>query len=227
MTGGGREMGFTKNNAAAGAAGGEKGRILLINNDERFLETVANLLGGSYGLIIAKSGREALERLSCGPAPDLILLGAEMPGMNGCETLEKIQETGNAVCIPVVFLAGTAGSDKEELRGLELGAVDYIAKPFVKEILIKRLEIHIQQWKELRALYRERRGRKKPSPVPPLTPWEREIALLAQKRLSSAEIAGQMLTTGGTIRTALSSIYTKLDIHSKRELSGLDLENGG
>jgi DNA-binding NarL/FixJ family response regulator len=58
----------------------------------------------------------------------------------------------------------------------------------------------------------------------PLTPWEKKIALLAQKRLTGGEIAEQLETTEGTIRTALNAIYSKLDIHSKRELADFDLE---
>jgi DNA-binding NarL/FixJ family response regulator len=200
-----------------------KNSILLIDDDVNFLQTAGNLLDDHYELSLAKSGEQALEYLSGGLAPDLILLDVGMPGMNGYETLKKIREIQETEYTPVVFLTGMTESDNE-LRGLELGAVDYITKPFVKEILIKRLEIHLKQGKELKAVYRERRGKKKPKPMAPLTPWERKIALLAQKRLSSAEIAGEMGTTGGTIRTALNAIYIKLDIHSKRELVNLDLE---
>jgi LuxR family maltose regulon positive regulatory protein len=58
----------------------------------------------------------------------------------------------------------------------------------------------------------------------PLTPWEKKIALLAQRRLTGGEIAEQLKTTEGTIRTALNVIYIKLDIHSKKELADFDLE---
>ncbi|MDR1418927.1 MAG: LuxR C-terminal-related transcriptional regulator [Treponema sp.] len=85
---------------------------------------------------------------------------------------------------------------------------------------LRGLELRLKQGRELAALYRDRRKRKKPLTIPPLTPWERKIALLAQKRLTGAEIAGEIGTTEGTIRTALGSVYMKLDIHSKRELAG-------
>jgi DNA-binding NarL/FixJ family response regulator len=146
-----------------------------------------------------------------------------MPGMDGYETLRRISALDHAADIPVMFVTGI-NETAAELRGLEMGTVDYITKPFVKEILLKRLEIHLQQGRELKALYRERRKKQKPLSIPPLTPWERKIALLAQKRLTGGEIAGEMGTTDRTIRTALSSIYLKLDIHSKRELANFDLE---
>lgn len=198
-------------------------RILVIDDDEDFLEMTESFLEETYEVTLAASGGRALELLAAGLSPDLILLDVSMPGMDGYETLRNINALDNAAGIPVIFLTGI-NETAAELRGLELGAVDYITKPFVKEILLKRLELHLKQGRELKALYRERRKKKKPRPIPPLTPWERRIALLAQKRLTSAEIAEEMGTTDRTIRTALSSIYVKLDIHSKKELANLDLE---
>ena len=198
-------------------------RILVIDDDEDFLEMTESFLEETYEVTLAASGGRALELLAAGLPPDLILLDVSMPGMDGYETLRNINALDNAAGIPVIFLTGI-NETAAELRGLELGAVDYITKPFVKEILLKRLELHLKQGRELKALYRERRKKKKPRPIPPLTPWERRIALLAQKRLTSAEIAEEMGTTDRTIRTALSSIYVKLDIHSKKELANLDLE---
>ena len=198
-------------------------RILVIDDDADFLEMTESFLEETYEVTLAASGGRALELLAAGLPPDLILLDVSMPGMDGYETLRNINALDNAAGIPVIFLTGV-NETAAELRGLELGAVDYITKPFVKEILLKRLELHLKQGRELKALYRERRKKKKPRPIPPLTPWERRIALLAQKRLTSAEIAEEMGTTDRTIRTALSSIYVKLDIHSKKELANLDLE---
>jgi DNA-binding NarL/FixJ family response regulator len=200
-----------------------KGRILIIDDDEDFLEMTESFLEENYEADLAVSGSQALELFAKGYTPDLILLDVSMPGMDGYETLRRINALDNAAGIPVIFLTGM-NETAAELRGLELGAVDYITKPFVKEILLKRMELHLKQGRELKSLYRERRKRKKPLAIPPLTPWERKIALLAQKRLTGGEIAEEMGTTDRTIRTALSSIYRKLDIHSKRELADFDLE---
>jgi DNA-binding NarL/FixJ family response regulator len=200
-----------------------KSRILVIDDDADFLEMTESFLEERYEVALAISGSRALEILANDYTPDLILLDVSMPGMDGYETLRNMNALDNAAGIPVMFLTGI-NETAAELRGLELGAVDYITKPFVKEILLKRLELHLKQGRELKALYRERRKKKKPRPIPPLTPWERKIALLAQKRLTGGEIAAEMGTTDRTIRTALCSIYMKLDIHSKRELADFDLE---
>jgi DNA-binding NarL/FixJ family response regulator len=202
----------------------KKGRILVIDDDEDFLEMTESFLEENHEVTLAVSGHGALELLAQNYTPDLILLDVSMPGMDGYETLRNIRALDAAADIPVIFLTGM-NETTAELRGLELGAMDYITKPFVKEILLKRLELHLKQGRELAALYRERRKKKKPRPIPPLTPWERKIALLAQKRLSGGEIAEEMGTTSRTIRTALGSVYMKLNIHSKRELANLDLES--
>ncbi|MDR0623657.1 MAG: response regulator [Treponema sp.] len=207
------------NNALPGVTG----RILIVDDDTDFLELAEKMLAGHYEVSLAKSGKQALEYLGRGSLPDLIFLDVDMPGMNGYETLKKIKALDGMEAMPVVFLTGMAET-AAELRGLELGAVDYITKPFVKDILLKRLEIHLRQGKELRAVYGERRKKKKPESMTPLTPWEKKIALLAQKRLTSGEIAENLKTTEGTIRTALNTIYIKLDIHSKRKLADFDLE---
>jgi DNA-binding response OmpR family regulator len=212
------------------------GRILIIDDDTDFLELTEKMLAGQYEVSLAKSGKQALEYLDRGSSPvssagdagrgsppDLIFLDVDMPGMNGYETLKKIKALDGMEAVPVVFLTGMTETEAE-LQGLELGAVDYITKPFVKEILLKRLELHLKQGRELKSLYRERRKKKKPHSIPPLTPWEWQIALLAQKRLTGGEIAERLKTTEGTIRTALNAIYSKLDIHSKRELADFDLE---
>jgi DNA-binding response OmpR family regulator len=201
-----------------------KNHILVIDDDKDFLEMAGDFLEGLYEVSFAKSGEQALEYLARGRIPDLILLDVGMPGMNGYKTMEKINALDGMAGTPVIFLT-VMDETESELKGLELGAVDYITKPFVKEILLKRLEIHLKQGKELREIYRERKKKKKPRPVPPLTPWETRISLLAQKRLTGGEIAEILNTTEGTIRTALNVIYIKLDIHSKRELEDYDLES--
>jgi DNA-binding NarL/FixJ family response regulator len=66
-------------------------------------------------------------------------------------------------------------------------------------------------------------GKKKAEPFPPLTPWEWQIALLAQRRLTVREISKKMGITENTTKSALKNIYGKLNIHSKLNLAELDL----
>ena len=101
------------------------------------LQIVRDVLGKEYDLQLAISGEMALKFLSR-RKPDLILLDLMMPGMDGKETLSRIQLDPDNNKIPVVFL--TANRDvEEEIQCLDMGASDFITKPIVPEILRKRI----------------------------------------------------------------------------------------
>lgn len=76
----------------------------------------------------AFNGEEGLDKAIQNP-PDLILLDIDMPGLSGFDVLSKLKESPDTHDIPVVFLSGTCGSE-EKVRGFDLGAVDFITKPF-------------------------------------------------------------------------------------------------
>ncbi len=120
----------------------KKQRILVVD-DERFnLNVLADLLKTDYTVILAKNGEQALERAGKHP-PDLILLDIMMPGMDGYQTLKALKETQTAREIPVIFITALGGGEEEE-KGLLLGAVDYIIKPFQPAIVLARIKIHLK-----------------------------------------------------------------------------------
>ncbi len=85
------------------------------------------------------SGSALLDFIEVNGKPDLVLLDVKMPEMNGFETLERLQiQTGAKDAIPVIFLTGDDDSDSE-IKGLGLGAMDFIKKPFVPEVLMLRV----------------------------------------------------------------------------------------
>jgi CheY-like chemotaxis protein len=193
--------------------------VLVIDDDTALLKMANELLSETYAVSLAKSGKEALSLLGKGFAPDIILLDIVMPFMNGYETFERLRKIPEAQDIPVVFLTGLSEAEAE-LRGLQSGAVDYITKPFVKEILLTRLAIHLENGRELRSLHWIRSVQKAAGP---LTPWERKIAVLAKQWLTVPEIAARLSLTENTVKSAMKVIYRKLDIHSRPELSGIEL----
>jgi putative two-component system response regulator len=75
--------------------------------------------------------------------PDLILLDIEMPEMNGFEVLKQLNGNDLYAGIPVIFLTGSA-DDASEAYGIELGAVDFVRKPFSKAVLLDRIRYHLQ-----------------------------------------------------------------------------------
>jgi CheY-like chemotaxis protein/DNA-binding CsgD family transcriptional regulator len=193
--------------------------VLVIDDDTALLKMANEFLTEQYAVSLARSGGEALALLEKGFVPDIILLDITMPFMNGYETLERLRSKPGIRDVPVVFLTGLSEAEAE-LRGLQSGAVDYITKPFVKDILLTRLATHLENGRDLRLLHLKRPARK---PAEPLTPWERKIALLAKQWLTVPEIAAQLSLTVNTVKSAMKLIYRKLDIHSRRELAGVDL----
>ncbi len=114
--------------------------ILVVDDDAGNLKAASHiLLADGMRASCVRSGEEALRFLDGGKRrPDLILLDIHMPGMDGFETLTKIRGSVETAGIPVVFL--TADEDSgAETRGLGAGAMDFIKKPFVPEVLLTRV----------------------------------------------------------------------------------------
>lgn len=111
--------------------------ILVIDDDSMNLRIAEKMLGERFRLTCLKSGREALDFLER-DVPDLILLDLHMPEMNGFEVIRKMKENQRLKEIPVIFL--TADNDREvEVKGFKEGALDFITKPFIADIMIQRV----------------------------------------------------------------------------------------
>ena len=110
--------------------------ILLIDDEERilnFLKTKLKML--SYEVILASNGVEALEQVQ-GQEPDLVVLDVMMPKKDGFETLKELRTFSS---VPVIMLSAR-GDDSDRIKGLGLGADDYMAKPFNPDELVARIE---------------------------------------------------------------------------------------
>lgn len=115
----------------------KKDRILVVDDDMMNLMLVKKLLGIRYDVVSVSSGAEAIAFLQ-DQTPDMILLDLHMPEMNGLEVLEKIRSMENLVDIPVIFL--TADNEREtEAEIFKAGAIDFIQKPFIPEVVIQRI----------------------------------------------------------------------------------------
>ena len=109
--------------------------VLVVDDESRMVEFIAmNLELEGFRVVRAANGSEALEKASR-EHPDLVLLDIMMPEMDGFETLEGLRETSS---VPVIFL--TAKSEEvDRIKGLDLGADDYITKPFSPRELVSRI----------------------------------------------------------------------------------------
>jgi two-component system sensor histidine kinase/response regulator len=116
-------------------------KILLVDDDAKNLQVAMNILK-NYNVIYAQSGEKALELLDKNDF-DLILLDIIMPLMDGYHVCSKIKENEKTKNIPIVFLT-VKDDEKDIVKGFDLGAVDYIVKPFYSEVLLKRVEVHLK-----------------------------------------------------------------------------------
>ncbi len=111
-------------------------KICVVDDDVKNIKTAGYILSkNGYSVLGFKSGRALLDYIDKNDNPDLILLDVMMPDMDGFETLAALKET-KATKVPVVFLTA---DDREETRtkGRELGAVDFLDKPFLPDVLIE------------------------------------------------------------------------------------------
>ncbi len=112
--------------------------ILVVDDAEINLKIADKIISRAYKVDCVLSGEECLAYL-VDHTPDLILLDLHMPDMDGFEVMEKLRASASWRDIPVILL--TADNDHDyELRGYELGAMDFVTKPFVAEVMIKRVE---------------------------------------------------------------------------------------
>jgi PleD family two-component response regulator len=121
------------------AATNEKKKILLVDDDEIHVLAAESMLKNEYEVFTAKSGKEALDHLIHGLVPHLLLLDILMPDMDGWETFNRIKAISTLQDVPIVFLTSLTDTT-EEKRAFELGAADYITKPYDKDVLLDRVK---------------------------------------------------------------------------------------
>ncbi len=116
--------------------------ILMVDDNTTNLKSAAEVLQPFYHLSMAKSGKQALNFLKKN-RPDLILMDIFMPEMDGYEAVEQIKLNPKTANIPVIFL--TADNEHEsEVRGIQMGALDFITKPFEAQAMLGRIEKVLQ-----------------------------------------------------------------------------------
>lgn len=123
-------------------AAGQRPMILVVDDTPSNIEVLADALSGEYEIVIATSGRAALEIADSARQPALILLDVMMPELDGYEVCHRLKANVRTRHIPVVFVTAIADPASEE-QGFELGAVDYITKPFNIAVVRARVRTHL------------------------------------------------------------------------------------
>src|SRR5664279_526456 len=117
--------------------------ILAVDDDPNNLAVLRDcLVDMDYGFLVAEDGESAVTRADYA-RPDLILLDIMMPGIDGIETCLRLKSLESTKDIPVIFMSALTETG-HKVKGLEVGAVDYITKPFQRDELLARIAVHLK-----------------------------------------------------------------------------------
>src|ERR1700755_1184926 len=115
---------------------------LVVDDSPETLRLLTDALDGAgMTVMVALDGAGAM-RIVDQITPDIVLLDAVMPGMDGCETCKRLKRDAGLANTPIIFMTGLAETE-HIVRGLEVGGVDYVTKPIVVEEMLARIKVHL------------------------------------------------------------------------------------
>jgi len=131
--------------------------IMMVDDNETELVIAQKTLQDYYQIIPMNSAKSALTRLAKAAPPDLIILDISMPQINGFEMIMRIRTSEKTKDIPVMFVSGET-DNTTELEAYRLGAVDFIRKPVIPDLLKKRVELQINQLEYKKSIEKKTEG---------------------------------------------------------------------
>ena len=117
--------------------------ILIVDDEVTNIKILGSILENEYDIRVATSGEQALDLVFRKKHPDIILLDIELPGISGFQVAERLKADQSTQQIPIIFVSSHS-EEEDEKKGLELGAVDFISKPFRRAIVRVRLKNHLE-----------------------------------------------------------------------------------
>ena len=117
--------------------------ILIVDDEPTSINVLNEVLKDSYKIVFAKDGTVGLKIALSDSPPDLILLDIVMPGIDGYDVCKKLKKNDSTKNIPIIFITAN-GKEDDETKGFELGAVDYITKPFNPIVVKARVKAHLE-----------------------------------------------------------------------------------
>ncbi len=117
--------------------------ILIVDDTPSNIQVLAEALSSNYEIKVATDGKAALEIMSQEEKPDMVLLDVMMPEMDGYQACRRIKQEPSIWDIPIIFVTAKAEAEDQQ-RGFDLGAVDYITKPFDIPLVMARINVHLR-----------------------------------------------------------------------------------
>lgn len=199
----------------------EQATILIVDDNPTNLKVLSEAIANSgWEILVATDGETAIDQSEYA-TPDLILLDVMMPGMDGFETCRRLKSNPATNEIPVIFM--TALNDTvDKIKGLSLGAVDYITKPFQTEEVLARLKVHLQlhfltKQLEDQNLYLEERVAERTADLQQANQQLRELEAQLRKALAEEQEFNHLksrmiIAISHEYRTPLTSILSSSEL---------------
>ena len=213
---------MTWTRSESGAAG--VGHVVLIVDDvPENLAVLSDALDeAGHTVLVATDGASALERLML-VMPDLILLDAVMPGIDGFETCRRMKLMDSARDVPVVFMTGLTETE-HVVRGFEVGGIDYVTKPIRPAEVLARISTHVRNARMLS----EARHTRDAAPAAAgdlshyqLTPRELDVLAWIARGKTNRDIAEILGMSPRTVNKHLEHIFVKLGVETRAAAAAL------
>ncbi|MBE9204396.1 response regulator transcription factor [Synechocystis sp. PCC 7339] len=199
----------------------ENYHLLLVDDDPNLLLLVKDYLEyQGYQVTTAGNGREALAALA-NMVPDMIICDIMMPEMDGYAFIEQVRQNPSISWIPVMFLSAK-GQSHNRVKGLNLGADIYMAKPFEPEELAAQVQSCLRQADRLLQHNNhplEENSRVQVARDVELTPTETKVIQLVAQGLANREIADHLKVSQRTVESHVSNMLNKTGLHNRTELA--------
>jgi DNA-binding NarL/FixJ family response regulator len=205
-------------------------KILIVDDDITLRAALGRYLQNrGYFVSDAKSGSEALDLIEQDP-PDIVVSDVMMPEMDGLEFCRRLRAMRSGQLVPFIFLSSRSELD-DRVQGHQMGADDYLVKPFEPKELVAKIEAQLERSRRLHSeIIRLMQQSTEAVPTPPtplpFTPAEEKVFWEVIQGFTNKQIGDRLFVSPRTVQTHLSNILSKLQLESRSQLIRFAFERG-